>query len=268
MKTVFITGASSGIGLKSAQYFLEKGWNVVATMRKPDECMALQNSENLLKLTLDVLVEQDIQRAAKQSIEKFGQIDVVLNNAGYALVGALESFSRAQMEKQFNTNVIGLMAVSKAFLPHFRENGGGTIVNIASVGGKVTFPLYAAYHGTKWAVEGISESLNFELNPHNIYVKIVEPGPINTDFYDRSMDVDLENTPEAYADYSKSKILKMNKIAAGGAKAIDVAKVIYKAATKPKGKMRYAIGGGAGMLIFLRKILPESWFIALIRKVL
>lgn len=265
-KTVLITGASSGIGLATAQYFLSKNWNVVATMRHPEKVSELKNSEHLQCLVLDVDSQKSIDSALESALKHFTRIDAVVNNAGYALVGAFESFTEEQMQKQFNTNVLGLMRVSKSILPHFREHGGGSIVNISSVAGKTALPLYSAYHGSKWAVEGFSESLNYELNPHNIYVKLVEPGPIATDFYTRSMDFNLEATPEAYKKYVEQKMLKMNDAATRGSSPFSVAKKIFQAANQGKGKMRFPAGRGATTLLLLRKLLPESWFFALVKR--
>ena len=162
-KTILITGASSGIGAATAQLFLSKGWNVIATMRSPEKETALVNSDEALVTRLDVQDLVSIENAVNQGIEKFGRIDVLLNNAGYGAYGILESFSREQIIRQFNTNVIGLLDVTKALLPHFRANKSGIIINISSIGGKMTFPLGTLYHGTKFAVEGISESLSYEV---------------------------------------------------------------------------------------------------------
>ncbi len=189
MKTVFITGASSGIGKETAIYFHNKGWNVVATMRKPEQENQLINLKNVTCLYLDVLDEQSIKEAVFVAINSFGKIDVLINNAGYSALGVFESASNDQIKRQFDTNVFGLMNVTREILPHFRENKSGTVVNIASVAGRMGFPLFSLYNGTKWAVEGFSEALYYELKKLGIKVKIIEPGPIKTDFYGRSMDI-------------------------------------------------------------------------------
>jgi NADP-dependent 3-hydroxy acid dehydrogenase YdfG len=163
MKTILITGASSGIGKETAKLFQSKGWNVVATMRNPETETELGELENTLVAKLDVLDPSSIDHAVKEGIARFGQIDVLLNNAGYGAYGVLESFSREQIIRQFDTNVIGLLDVTKALLPHFRSNKSGIIINVSSIGGKMSFPLGTLYHGTKFAVEGISESLRYEV---------------------------------------------------------------------------------------------------------
>ena len=132
-----------------------------------------------------------------EGIARFGQIDVLLNNAGYGAYGPLEAFSTDRIRRQFDTNVIGLLEVTKAVLPHMRGNRAGTIINISSIGGQITFPLGTLYHGTKFAVEGLSEELHYELEPLGIQVRIVEPGMIRTDFGGRSFDFAMdENLPD------------------------------------------------------------------------
>ncbi|WP_244228721.1 SDR family oxidoreductase [Mucilaginibacter endophyticus] len=186
-KTILITGASSGIGAATAKLFQAKGWNVIATMRQPENQTELKATDNLLLTRLDVLDLESIQNAVNEGIKKFGKIDVLVNNAGYGAFGTLESFTREQIIRQFNTNVIGLLDVTKALLPHFRANKSGVIINISSIGGKMTFPLGTLYHGTKFAVEGISESLSYEVEEFGGKVKIIEPGAIATDFAGRSL---------------------------------------------------------------------------------
>jgi NADP-dependent 3-hydroxy acid dehydrogenase YdfG len=158
-KTILITGASSGIGKDTSKLFQLKGWNVIATMRSPEKELELTKLDNTLVVRLDVLELDSIQNAVEEGVQRFGKIDVLVNNAGYGAYGPLEAFPRESVLRQFNTNVIGLLDVTRALLPHFRKNKNGVIVNISSIGGKMTFPLGSLYHGTKFAVEGISEAL-------------------------------------------------------------------------------------------------------------
>lgn len=259
-QTVLITGASSGIGKAAAKFFAEKGWNVVATMRTPEKEKELGKLANVLLTRLDVTDEASIEQAMNEGIAKFGRIDALVNNAGYGLSGPLESTSMDQIRRQFETNVFGLMAVSKAILPHFRKNGGGHLVQVASMGGRLTFPLYSIYHGTKWAVEGFSESLQYELRPFNIRVKIIEPGAIKTDFYDRSADKSTVETPvmKDYAGFVKSAAAIMDEAGAKGAPAELVAKTIFKAATDKSWKLRYPVGTDAKSLMMLRGLLVSD----------
>ena len=193
-QTIFITGASSGIGLATAKLFQAKGWNVVATMRKPKMAGNLAGLANMLITRLDVTDTGRIEGAIDAGLKRFGQIDALMNNAGYGAYGPLENFSDERIRRQFDTNVIGLLLVTRAILPHMRERRSGTIVNISSIGGQVTFPLGTLYHGTKFAVEGLSEALHFELASVGIHMKIIEPGMIATDFAGRSFD--FANDPE------------------------------------------------------------------------
>ena len=173
-KTVLITGSSSGIGRAAAKLFQKKGWNVAATMRSPQKEKELTNLENVICPQLDVMKVETIRQAVEETKQKFGEINAVVNNAGYGLVGPFEAATQEQIQRQFSTNVFGLMNVTGEVIPYFRERKQGIIANIASIGGRVTFPLYSLYHGTKWAVEGFSESLQHELKPFNIKIKIIE----------------------------------------------------------------------------------------------
>jgi NAD(P)-dependent dehydrogenase (short-subunit alcohol dehydrogenase family) len=265
-KTVFITGASTGIGKATAELFQQQGWNVVATMRSPQQYPELTSLPNVLYLPVDVTQVETIHLAVKQAIEQFGSIDVVVNNAGYALIGAFEACEMADIERQFATNVFGLMEVTRAILPHFRLRQQGIFVNVASIGGRIAFPLYSPYHATKWAVDGFSESLQYELRQFNIKVKIIEPGPIKTDFYSRSITVAQQAGLTAYDDYTDRIMPQMNRAGETGSPPSVTAEVIYRAATDKTWKLRYPAGGNAGLLLTLRKLLPDAWFTGLIRR--
>jgi NAD(P)-dependent dehydrogenase (short-subunit alcohol dehydrogenase family) len=264
-KTVLITGASTGIGYATALLFFQRGWNVVATMRSPAKATDLAALATVRCLRLDVTDADSISQAIAQTIAEFGTIDVLINNAGYALMGAFEACTPEQIERQFATNVFGLMAVTRAVLPHFRTNQAGVIVNVASVGGQMAFPTYSLYHSTKWAVEGFSDSLQYELAPFNIRVKIIEPGPIKTDFYDRSPDIATQPGLTAYDAFMAKVLPNMNQAGANGSPPTLVAEVIYRAATDGSAQLRYPAGGNAGLLLTLRKLLPDRWFHQLIR---
>ena len=266
-KTVLITGASSGIGKSIAGYFHTKGWNVAATMRRPENEKDLVSLERVKLFRLDVLEENTIHSAIKEAKEQFGGIDVMINNAGYGLVGAFEASTQEQVKRQFDTNVFGLMNVTRAILPYFREKKSGTIINIASVGGRITFPLYSLYHGTKWAVEGFSESLHYELRQFGIKIKIVEPGAIKTDFYDRSMDLMKKEGLTAYDPYIDMAFNNMQDIGSKAPGPLIVAKKTYQAATDGSWRMRYPVGSGAPALLFMRRIIPNGWFFRTVRMV-
>ncbi len=260
-KTILITGASSGIGKETAKLFQSKGWNVIATMRNPENESELKQLENVLVAKLDVLDLDSIQNAFTEGVRKFGSIDVLLNNAGYGAYGPLEAFSRDQISRQFNTNVIGLLDVTKTVLPHFRQNKKGIIINISSIGGKMTFPLGSLYHGTKFAVEGISESLNYEVEQFGGQVKIVEPGVIATDFGGRSLDFSNNETMTEYQNIVSSLMAAMPTMTENASPASMVAEVIYRAATDGKDQLRYTAGEDAKMLMANRQQYDDATFI-------
>ncbi len=268
-KTIFITGASSGIGRATALYFQKQGWNVVATMRSPDKetdrADSLAKLDRLICLKLDVTDHQTIIDAVAETIARFGAIDVLVNNAGYGMLGAFETSTPTQIQRQFETNVFGLMETTRAVLPHFRDRKQGVIVNVASIGGRVAFPLYSLYHSTKWAVEGFSESLQHELLAFNIRVKIVEPGPIKTDFYERSAERTSNPDFPAYDGFSDRILTKLNQIGTTGALPEVVAKTIYKASTDNSWKLRYPADPIAKQLLFIRKLLPDFLFTKIVR---
>jgi short-subunit dehydrogenase len=262
VQTVLITGSSSGIGKATVEYFQKQGWNVAATMRSPEKS-EWQNAPNIAAIRLDVTDESSIKSAIAETIEKFGAINVVVNNAGYGLVGAFEASNNEQIERQFQTNVFGLMNVCREILPVFREQKNGVIINVASMGGRITFPLYSLYHATKWAVEGFSESLQYEVEQFNIRIKIIEPGPIKTDFYDRSQDLTRKEGLTAYDDFINKAMPNMQDAGKTAPGPEAVAKVIYQAATDNSSKMRYPVNS-AGILR-LRKLLPDSAFFAMVK---
>ena len=262
-KVILITGASSGIGEAAAKLFQTKNWRVAATMRSPEKSEDLQKIADIETFRLDVTDVDSIKSAIAATLEKFGQIDAVVNNAGYGLVGAFEAATQEQIEKQFQTNVFGLMNVCREILPYFREQKRGVIVNIASVGGRMTFPFYSLYNSTKWAVEGFSESLQYELDQFNIRVKIIEPGPIKTDFYDRSQDVTRKEGLTAY-DFMLDKAMpNMQKAGKDAPDGSVVAETIYEAVTDGSKKLRYGVNTKG--ILTARRFLPESLFFRIIK---
>lgn len=263
--TIFITGASSGIGKETAKLFQSKGWNVIATMRNTENGAELKQLENVLVARLDVLDWESIQTAFNEGVEKFGSVDVLLNNAGYGAYGPLEAFSREKILRQFNTNVIGLLDVTKTVLPHFRRNQKGIIINISSIGGKMTFPLGTLYHGTKFAVEGISESLHYEVEQFGGQVKIVEPGVIATDFGGRSFDFCNDANMPEYQKIVGALMTAMPTMAQNASPASVVAEVIFEAATDGKNQLRYTAGADAKMLMASRQQYDDNTFIGSIK---
>lgn len=151
--TVLITGASSGIGKETALYFQKMGWNVIATMRSPEKATDMHKLQNVTLLSLDVTEPASIRNAVNEAVLQFGTIDVLVNNAGLYTIGALETFTDEDIQRQINTNLIGLIRVTKEVLPHMRKVRKGTIINVSSVAGKTTVPIQSLYHAAKWGVE-------------------------------------------------------------------------------------------------------------------
>ncbi len=260
-KTILITGSSSGIGKATAKYFSEQGWNVVATMRTPEKEDELNKLDNVLVTKLDVQDKDSIKNAIKEGIEKFEKIDVLLNNAGYGAYGPLEIFSDERIKRQFDVNVLGLLDVTKEIIPHFRKNKDGILINVSSIGGKMTFAFGTLYHGTKFAVEGISEALSYEFAEIGCKVKIVEPGAIRTDFGGRSFDFANDENILEYQGLVGKLMQAIQPMLENGSDPIVVAKVIYEAATDGTDTIRYTAGEDAKQLVGLRKQLDDKEFI-------
>jgi NAD(P)-dependent dehydrogenase (short-subunit alcohol dehydrogenase family) len=200
MKTWFITGASRGFGARIAQLALAQGDNVVATARNPQTVVErLGEHPRLLALPLDVTDEAQAVAAAARAVERFGRIDVLLNNAGYGLLGAVEEATGAEVEALYRTNVFGLLAVTRAVMPQMRAQRSGRILNISSIGGYRAGAGFGVYCSTKFAVEGLSEALHAELAPLGIHVTVVEPGYFRTDFLDSTS---LSISSRSIADYN------------------------------------------------------------------
>jgi len=267
MKTVFITGASSGIGKETAKLFHAMGWNVIATMRNPGAEEELGSLENVKILHCDVTNKDSIKAAIQEGINTFKSIDVLVNNAGYYVLGPLEMATHEQIKRQIDTNLFGLIESTREMIPHFRAQKSGTIINISSIAGVISIPLQSLYHATKWGVEGFSESLQYELRQFNIRVKIIEPGVINTDFYGRSMTMLKGDMPAEYESYTQNVIKNILKNGKDGSAPDGVARTVYKAATDNKTKMRYPTGNSKGM-IRLYALLPLRVFHSLVRRVM
>ena len=265
MQSSVITGASSGLGKATAKYFAERNWKVAATMRTPEKETELTEIDHVSLYQLDVSDPASIANAAKQIISDFGRADALLNNAGYGSYGILEATPEGKIRRQFDVNVIGLLLVTQAFLPTMRENGTGVIVNVSSVGGKVAFPLGTLYHGSKWAVEGLSEALSFELATVGITVKIVEPGGVKTNFGMTSFDLNIEGSPEAYAPFVE-KFVAAVEATDVPSEASDIAEVIYGAVTDGTDQLRYIAAPDAEQLIGARKQMDDADFFGLIKQ--
>lgn len=257
--TIIITGVSSGIGKTTADYFRARGWKVIGTTRT--------TTTDPLLYQLDVTNAAAVTDCINMIVAEHGHIDVVLNNAGYGLFGAFEQCSEADVQAQYAVNVFGTMNVCRAILPHFRANHTGTIINISSIGGRFVVPYYGLYNSTKFAVEGFSEGLAHEVLPYGIRVKVIEPGAINTGFYDRSRQEgkNMDYTPE-YKAMSDKLWPQYERAGKTGADPMVVAKVIYKAAISNNNRLRYAASRDAHINIALLKVLPHRIGLWLVRR--
>lgn len=212
MKVWFITGASRGFGALMTKEALAAGDAVVATARNPKTVIdAIGDHPNLLATALDVTDERQAQEAAAAAVQRFGRIDILVNNAGYGLLGAVEEATTEEIEKIYATNVFGLLKVTRAVLPHMRRQRAGHILNFSSIGGYAGYPGWGVYGSTKFAVEGLSESLATEIGPFGIMVTIVEPGFFRTDFL---ADNSLSISPASIPDYIGTPAGNMRDFAA------------------------------------------------------
>ena len=260
-----ITGASSGFGRETAKIFQQQGWNVVATMRSPGNEQELNELENVLVTRLDVQDPESIQNAIKEAIGHFGSIGVLVNNAGFGLMGVFESATPEQIQKQYAVNVFGLMDVTRAVLPLMRRQGSGTIINISSFGGQVGLPFGSLYNSSKFAVEGFSESLSHEVSAFGIVVKVIEPGGVATNFING-----LEMIKNEFPEYNPLMGNFFGRYASTTAhlpKATpeDVAQTIYQAATDGKAQLRYIIGEDAQFYIDTKYDNSDPEFIQIMR---
>lgn len=263
-KTIFITGASSGLGKKTAILFAQKGWKVIATMRNPSAEKELNKLPNVELLPLDVTNPEQVTETVGKLL-KNTNVDVVFNNAGYGLAGPLEGTSDAEIEKEINTNLMGTIRVTKAFIPHFREKKSGMFINTTSIGGHVAFPFFSTYHATKWALEGWSESLSFELAAFGIIVKTIAPGGISTDFSGRSLVFTEHSAYKTLVEHAIS-IFRDPKRQKDYSTPEQIAGSVYEAATDGKTQLRYIAGKDAKTFYKLRRLFGYKFFMKQISK--
>lgn len=250
-KTVLITGCSSGFGKASAELFLSRGWNVIATMRVPSDVFG--ESDRLLVTELDVTDPESISRAIDSGTQRFASIDAVVNNAGIGLFGAMEATPADRIREIFETNVFGVMAVTQQIIPHMRERRSGTIVNVTSSTAIAPMPLVSPYAASKTAIEGFSESLAYELSVFNIRVKIVEPGYSPTTSFSANTDERIRGLiPEAYAEYAAQLLENLQNGSAVFTREQDVAEKVFAAATDTSERLRYPAGADSEHLAELR----------------
>jgi NAD(P)-dependent dehydrogenase (short-subunit alcohol dehydrogenase family) len=240
MKTVFITGCSSGYGLETARYFLAQGWKVIATMRTPREDV-LPRSERLRVLALDVTKPDNIAA----TIESSGPIDVLVNNAGIGVVGVFEATKMATVREVFETNTFGVMAMTQAVLPQFRNRRSGVVVNVTSSVTLTPMPLAAVYTASKMAIEGFTGSLVHELEAFSVRVKLVEPGYCPTTRFTSNGGSRMEGLlPDAYAAFANPILAAFAKVETVTTES-DVAEAVFRAANDASGRLRFPAGPDA-----------------------
>ena len=244
MKTILITGCSSGFGLEIARYFLDRDWKVIATMRTPREDL-LPRSERLRVLALDVTDAESI----RQAVDAAGPIDVLVNNAGIGLLGALEGISMDRAREIFETNTIGTMAMTQAVLPQFRQRKAGVIVNVTSSVTLKSLPLLAIYSASKAAVNAFTESLALELQPFDIRVSLVLPGRAPTTRFGENAQTRMQGTiPEAYAGLAQDVFAQWAQSSVVTT-ADDVSEAVWRAVNDPSSPVRLVAGADALALV-------------------
>lgn len=261
-KTIFITGTSSGLGKASAQYFAEQGWNVAATMRTPENETELQQHPNIRIFKLDVTDVQQVREATAQAIAAFGKIDVVLNNAGMGVYGALELAKEEDIDWQFAVNTRGPINVIRAFLPHFRGNGGGMFINVSSFMGLTTAPpLGSLYNMSKFALEGLTEGLYYELKPLNIDLRLIEQGGSSGNEFTTKMKWNTNPDITAYDDLTERLKNIMNAPREYTESTLDLVKVIAGLANRESNQFRTVIGKMGNDLMTLRNAVPIEQYL-------
>jgi NAD(P)-dependent dehydrogenase (short-subunit alcohol dehydrogenase family) len=241
IKTVLITGCSSGYGLETARHFHARGWTVVATMRTPREDV-LPRSERLRVLALDVTKPESIAAA----LEACGPIEVLVNNAGIGLFGAFEATPLATVREVFETNTFGVMAMTQAVLPQFRARRSGVVVNVTSSATLAPMPMVAVYTASKTAIEGFTASLALELEGFDVRVKLVEPGYGPTTRFTSNSGRRMDGLiPEAYAPFAQRIFASLARGAGAATTESDVAEAVYRAANDASGQLRFPAGADA-----------------------
>lgn len=266
-KTVLITGTSSGYGKATAEHFLESGWNVVATMRRPDPGVFLHKSDRLQVLALDITKPETIERAIEDAVALFGAIDVLINNAGIGMASAVEATPDSTIREVFDTNTFGVFSVCRAIIPQMRKQGHGTIVNVTSSVTIGVMPLVAIYAASKFAVEGYTESLAYELEQFNIRVRLVEPGYAPTTRFAANGGERMQGLiPADYGAFARAYFEKMANYPTAYCSEQEVADATFAAATDPAPRLRYPAGADTKMLAELRWSSCEEQYLAEIRR--
>lgn len=268
-----VTGASSGFGLHASCALVKSGFTVIASMRDtekrgPLDKIAKMNmaAMHMEVISLDVTSQKQIDERIADIIDRHGQIDLLVNNAGYACGGFTEQLAAADWRRQFDVNVFGLIDVTRAVLPHMRLRKSGRIVNISSISGRIGLPGLAPYAASKHAVEGFSESLRLELLPFGIHVTLIEPGSYRTAIWEKGLAQAALSADSAYAAQMEKLAAYVGRIMQDAPQPDEVIAAIVHAATTPRPRLRYPVGRGVRLAIAAKNLLPWKWIEALILK--
>ena len=263
-KVAIVTGASSGIGAAAARRLEALGYTVYAAARRV-ELMAPLAELGIRPVRVDVTDDASLTEFVSQVIAETGRVDVLVNNAGYGSLGALEDIPMAEARRQFDVNLFGLARLTQLVLPYMRAQRSGRIINVSSIGGKIHVPMGGWYHATKFAVEGLSDALRLELAPFGIHVVVIEPGAINTEWHGVAADNLLATSGQgAYAGQAATVA---RVLSAGGLASPPkvVARAIVRATEARRPRTRYAVGMGAKPVILARRVIPDRVFDGLVR---
>ncbi|ADU30322.1 SDR family oxidoreductase [Evansella cellulosilytica] len=266
-KVVLITGTSSGFGYFISLELASKGYQVVSTMRSLNNSQQLKEEANKVGcknnmdvVKMDVTIESDIRDVVQYIKENYGKIDILINNAGYCLGGISEFITVKEWERQFATNLFGVISVTNAFLPIMRKQRSGKIINIGSISGRIGLPGLSPYASSKFALEGYSESLRLELLPFNISVSIIEAGSYNTKIWEKAMkNIDTKVTHHDYSKYLSTLYKNAETTSKKASNPIEVINIVQKICRSKRPRLRYIVGNGVRLTIFLKSILPWSW---------
>ena len=264
-KIALVTGSSSGIGLETSLALARNGFYTFATMRdlkKSEKIKEKIETENLTMeiLELDVDDDQSVNTAVKAILEKKERIDVLVNNAGYGMWGTVEDVSMTEFKEQFETNFFSIIRLIQKVAPVMRKQGSGTMINVSSVAGRIGFPVSPAYISSKFALEGLSESLRFELMPFGVNVVIIEPGVIKTNFFNSMKLSEKSQQDSVYKDITEKVISGVKMMAEMGTDPKEVANTIIKALKEEKPLPRYVVGNDAMMFLEAKKMKTDMEF--------
>jgi NAD(P)-dependent dehydrogenase (short-subunit alcohol dehydrogenase family) len=271
-KVAIITGSSSGIGFETSLILARNGFHTYAAVRNLDKSqplidMAKKDGLSIQAIELDVSNDKSVEDAINRVLSENKRIDVVVNNAGYALVGSFEDLSMDEIKSQFETNFFGAIRVIQAILPSMRNQRNGRIVNLSSMGGRMAIPLDSAYHGTKFALEGLSESLQYEVEQFGIKIIIIEPGAIKSNFFNNLKMASKAQRPDSpYTQMMQKLNAGFSFILENAAHPVEVAKVILAAATSEDPQLRYTVGDDAAMILQAKRTMSDTEFRNLMKK--